>query len=143
MNMEDKEYTGDLILLRGLPGSGKSSLGDIILHCPGSNTPDVLSADNFFMDDKGNYNFDATKLKQAHNDCQQKCAERMKLEISRIVIANTFTEKWEMDTYYQMAERYKYRVHTVIVENRHESKNVHNVPDEKLEQMKNRFEIKL
>ncbi len=141
--MEDKEYTGDLILLRGLPGSGKSSLGDIILHCPGSNTPDVLSADNFFMDDKGNYNFDATKLKQAHNDCQQKCAERMKLEISRIVIANTFTEKWEMDTYYQMAERYKYRVHTVIVENRHESKNVHSVPDEKLEQMKNRFEIKL
>lgn len=141
--MEDKEYTGDLILLRGLPGSGKSSLGEIILHCPGSNTPDVLSADNFFMDDKGIYNFDATKLKQAHNDCQQKCAERMKLEISRIVIANTFTEKWEMDSYYEMAERYKYRVHTVIVENRHESKNIHGVPDEKLGQMKNRFEIKL
>jgi predicted kinase len=141
--MEDKEYTGDLILLRGLPGSGKSSLGEIILHCPGSNSPDVLSADNFFMDDKGNYNFDATKIKQAHNDCQQKCAERMKLEISRIVVANTFTEKWEMDSYYEMAERYKYRVHSVIVENRHESKNIHNVPDEKLEQMKNRFETKL
>lgn len=141
--MEDKEYTGDLILLRGLPGSGKSSLGEIILHCPGSNSPDVLSADNFFIDDKGNYNFDATKIKQAHNDCQQKCAERMKLEISRIVVANTFTEKWEMDSYYEMAERYKYRVHSVIVENRHESKNIHNVPDEKLEQMKNRFETKL
>lgn len=141
--MEEKEYTGDLILLRGLPGSGKSSLGEVILHCPGSNTPDVLSADNFFIDDKGNYNFDATKLKHAHNDCQLKCAERMKLEISRIVVANTFTEKWEMDTYYEMAERYKYRVHTVVVENRHESKNVHGVPDEKLEQMKNRFEIKL
>jgi predicted kinase len=141
--MEDKEYTGDLILLRGLPGSGKSSLGEIILHCPGSNSPDVLSADNFFIDDKGNYNFDATKIKQAHNDCQQKCAERMKLEISRIVVANTFTEKWEMDSYYEMAERYKYRVHSVILENRHESKNIHNVPDEKLEQMKNRFEIKL
>jgi hypothetical protein len=141
--MEDKEYTGDLILLRGLPGSGKSSLGEIILYCPGSNSPDVLSADNFFIDDKGNYNFDATKIKQAHNDCQQKCAERMKLEISRIVVANTFTEKWEMDSYYEMAERYKYRVHTVIVENRHGSVNIHNVPDGKLEQMKNRFEIKL
>jgi predicted kinase len=141
--MEDKEYTGDLILLRGLPGSGKSSLGEIILYCPGSNSPDVLSADNFFIDDKGNYNFDATKIKQAHNDCQQKCAERMKLEISRIVVANTFTEKWEMDSYYEMAERYKYRVHSVIVENRHGSVNIHNVPDGKLEQMKNRFEIKL
>ena len=141
--MEDKEYTGDLILLRGLPGSGKSSLGEVILYCPGSNSPDVLSADNFFIDDKGNYNFDSSKLKQAHNECQLKCAERMKLEISRIVVANTFTEKWEMDSYYEMADRYKYRVHTVIVENRHESKNVHGVPDEKLEQMKNRFEIKL
>ena len=103
----------------------------------------MLSADNFFIDDKGNYNFDGSKLKQAHNDCQQKCAERMKLEISRIVVANTFTEEWEMDSYFEMADRYKYRVHTVIVENRHKSTNVHSVPDEKLEQMKNRFEIKL
>jgi hypothetical protein len=48
-----------------------------------------------------------------------------------------------MDSYYEMAERYKYRVHSVIVENRHGSVNIHNVPDGKLEQMKNRFEIKL
>lgn len=141
--MENVEYIGDLLLLRGLPGSGKSSLGDVILHYPGSNSPDVLSADNFFIDDKGNYIFDATKLKQAHNDCQLKCAERMKLELSRIVVANTFTEQWEMDSYYEMAKRYKYRVHTLIVENRHKSKNVHGVPDEKLEQMKDRFQISL
>jgi hypothetical protein len=141
--MEEKEFIGDLILLRGIPGSGKSTLGDIILHCPGSNTPDVLSADNFFIDDKGNYNFDPTKLKQAHNECQLKCAERMKLQLSRIVVANTFTEKWEMDSYYEMAERYNYRIHSVIVENRHNSTNIHNVPNEKLGQMKDRFEVKL
>jgi hypothetical protein len=34
-------------------------------------------------------------------------------------------------------------LHTVIVENRHDSKNVHNVPEEKIEQMVNRFQIKL
>jgi len=141
--MENTEYIGDLILLRGLPGSGKSSLGDIILRNPNSNSSDVLSADNFFIDDKGVYNFDGSKLKQAHNDCQQKCAERMKLEISRIVVANTFTEEWEMETYYEMANRYKYRVHSIIVENRHGNTNIHNVPSEKIEQMKNRFEIKL
>lgn len=140
--MENKEFIGDLILLRGLPGSGKSTLGDVILMWPG-NTPDVLSADNYFIDDKGNYNFDSTKLKEAHNDCQLKCAERMKLEISRIVVANTFTQEWEMKTYYDMAERYKYRVHALVVENRHEGNNIHNVPDDKLQQMKNRFEIKL
>jgi predicted kinase len=140
--MEDKKYIGDLILLRGLPGSGKSTLGDVILTWPG-NTPDVLSDDNYFIDDKGVYNFESQKLKEAHNDCQLKCAERMKLEISRIVVANTFTQDWEMQPYIDMAERYKYRVHTLIVENRHEGQNIHGVPNEKIEQMKNRFNIKL
>lgn len=141
--MDNNDFVGDLILLRGLPGSGKTTLASIILQCPGVNAPDILSADNFFTDDNGNYNFDSTKLKEAHNSCQLKCAERMKLEVSRIVVANTFTEKWEMEKYYEMAERYRYRVHSVIVENRHDGKNVHNVPDEKVQQMENRFEIKL
>lgn len=138
-----QQYKGDLVLLRGLPGSGKSTLGDIILQTSQQQKPDVLSADNFFVDDKGNYNFDPSKLKEAHNMCQQKCAERMRLEFSRIVVANTFTQEWEMQPYFEMANRYGYRVHCVIVENRHGSKNIHNVPDEKLGQMKDRFEISL
>lgn len=138
-----QDYKGDLILLRGIPGSGKSTLGEIILQSTQQQKPDVLSADNFFIDDKGNYNFDPTKLKEAHNMCQQKCAERMRLEFSKIVVANTFTQDWEMDPYFEMATRYGYRVHSVIVENRHGNKNIHNVPDEKLEQMKNRFQISL
>lgn len=138
------EYVGDLILLRGIPGSGKTTLGEIILHQPGSNnTNNVLSADDFFIDESGNYNFDSTKLKEAHNMCQQKCADRMKMELSKIVVANTFTEDWEMKSYFDMAERYKYRVHTIVVENRHGGKNIHGVPDDKLQIMKNRFEINL
>jgi predicted kinase len=138
-----QEYKGDLILLRGIPGSGKSTLGDVILQTTQQQKPDVLSADNFFIDEKGVYNFDPTKLKEAHNMCQQKCAERMRLEFSKIVVANTFTQEWEMDPYFEMADRYGYRVHSVIVENRHGNKNIHNVPDDKLEQMKNRFQISL
>jgi len=137
------QYKGDLILLRGIPGSGKSTLGEIILQTTQQQKPDVLSADNFFVDENGVYNFDSTKLKEAHNMCQQKCAERMRLEFSKIVVANTFTQEWEMQPYFEMANRYGYRIHTLIVENRHGSKNVHNVPDDKLEQMKDRFEISL
>lgn len=141
MNTE-KDWVGDLILLRGLPGSGKSTIGDIMLFT-GQNNQDVLSADNFFIDRDGNYIFDATRLKEAHNDCQQKCAERMKMQFSKIVIANTFTQEWEMEKYFEMADRYRYRVHSLIVENRHGSQNIHDVPEDKLEQMKNRFEVKL
>lgn len=141
--MEEKEYVGDLILLRGIPGSGKTTLGEVILRCVRGDNPDVISADNFFVNEKGTYNFDATKLKEAHNDSLLKCAERMKNEFTRIVVANTFTEEWEMEKYFEIAERYKYRVHTMIVENRHGGLNIHGVPDEKLEQMRNRFNIKL
>lgn len=138
------EYVGDLILLRGLPGSGKTTLGDIIMQTPSSkNTNAVLSADDFFLDENGNYNFDPTKLKEAHNDCLLKCVERMKNEFSKIVVANTFTQEWEMERYFEIAERYRYRIHTVIVENRHGSKNIHEVPEDKLQIMKDRFNIKL
>jgi predicted kinase len=136
------EYVGDLILLRGLPGSGKSTLGDIILRTP-QQDPNVLSADDFFIDENGNYNFDSTKLQEAHSQCQLKCAERMKLQLSKIVVANSFSQVCEMGPYFEMAETYKYRVHTVIVENRHGNSNIHNVPDEKVEQMRNRFHFKI
>jgi predicted kinase len=139
----EKEYVGDLILLRGVPGSGKTTLGNVILFTNQSNIQDVLSADNFFINEKEEYVFDFSKLKEAHNDCQVKCAERMRNQFSKIVVANTFTQEWEMEQYFIMAERYNYRIHTVFVENRHGNKNVHNVPDEKIEQMVKRFNVKL
>jgi len=137
------ETQGELILLRGLPGSGKSTLAKIILQLRSTDEPEVLSADDFFEDKEGDYNFDPTKLKEAHNYCQFRCSERMRQQKVRIVVANTFTQEWEMDEYFKMAERYNYRVHTVIVENRHGNENVHGVPEDKLQQMKNRFQIKL
>ena len=60
-----------------------------------------------------------------------------------IVVSNTFTQQWEMDAYFGLANQYGYRVHTIIVENRHDGDNIHNVPEEKIKQMANRFEIQL
>jgi hypothetical protein len=48
-----------------------------------------------------------------------------------------------MEDYFKLAEKYQFKVVSLIVENRHGGKNVHGVPDDKLEIMKNRFEIKL
>ena len=137
------ESQGELILLRGLPGSGKSTLAKIILQVRSTDEPEVLSADDFFENSDGEYVFDSTKLKEAHNYCQFRCSERMRQQKARIVVANTFTQEWEMEEYFKKAERYNYRVHTVIVENRHGNQNVHGVPEDKLQQMKERFQIKL
>ena len=99
------EKQGDLILLRGVPGSGKTTFANVILQQPNNNPQEILSADDFFEGENGEYNFDPTKLKEAHNYCQFRCSERMRQQKVRIVVANTFTQEWEMDEYFKMAER--------------------------------------
>jgi predicted kinase len=124
----------ELFLLRGLPGSGKSTLAKRICN-------QHVEADEFFVVN-GVYQFDPTKIKQAHEWCQFQTKDWMKRGYN-VVVSNTFTQEWEMDAYYKLAKQYDYRVHSIVVENRHEGINQHGVPADKLEQMKNRFEIKL
>ena len=90
----------------------------------------------------GEYKFDISKLKEAHLWCQGNVEYNMK-EGNNIVVSNTFTQEWEMKPYFDLAEKYNYQVTTLIVENRHNSKNVHNVPEDILQKMKDRFEIVL
>ena len=67
----------------------------------------------------------------------------VELQLSKIVVANTFTQEWEMDVYYELAKEFGFTVFSIVVENRHGGVNQHNVPEDKLEIMKNRFELKL
>ena len=134
-----------LTLLRGVPGAGKSTFANFIWtnHV-------ICEADQYFVGEDGEYRFDGSKLKEAHKWCRdkiegmmQECERSGYLYYPEIVVSNTFTQEWEMEEYYKLAEKYGYTVFSIIVENRHNGKNVHSVPDEKLEQMRNRFEIKL
>ena len=125
---------------RGLPGSGKSTLAKSLggFH---------VEADMYFIND-GEYKFDATKLRDAHEWCQNEVNTAIILNHTtgvnkRIVVSNTFTQEWEMKAYTDLAESYDYRVYSLIVENRHGGVNEHGVPEDKLEQMKNRFEVNL
>jgi predicted kinase len=133
-----------LTLVRGLPGSGKSTFANLI-----TNEFSVCEADKFFYDKEGNYNFDATKLRIAHQWCRNQVEIRMKdNEVNpqfypEIVVSNTFTQEWEMEEYYKLAEKYGYKVFSIIVENRHGGVNQHGVPTDKLKQMADRFEVKL
>lgn len=133
-----------LYIVRGLPGSGKSTFAEALV----GHDFLVCEADKYFIVD-GEYKFDATKLRQAHEWCKNRVETYMKDSLvndqfyREIVVSNTFTQEWEMEAYYKLAEQYGYMVFSIIVENRHGGVNQHGVPAEKLEQMRNRFEIKL
>ena len=132
----------ELLLLRGLPGSGKSTLAESLTG--GS----FFEADRFFLDERGEYQFDASRLKDAHQWCQNSVEAIMKgwgnvLPANRIVVSNTFTQAWEMEPYFDLAKEYGYRVYSLVVENRHGGKNIHNVPKEKIEEMAGRFSVKI
>jgi predicted kinase len=125
----------ELFLLRGLPGSGKSTLAKSL---GGKH----FEADMYFMRD-GEYQFDASKLRNAHEWCRSSIGGLMINGEPRLVVSNTFTQEWEMNPYYKLAEKYGYRVYSLIVENRHGGVNEHGVPEEALQRMENRFVIKL
>jgi predicted kinase len=125
----------ELFLLRGLPGSGKSTLAKSIGGV-------FIEADLFF-EYEGKYEFDASKLKDAHEWCQNAVKVWTKNGVEKIVVSNTFTQEWEMDYYFELAKKHKYQVYSLIVENRHGGVNEHGVPTEKIEQMRNRFNFKL
>jgi predicted kinase len=131
--------TKTLILFRGLPGSGKTTLAELL-------SPVVMSADAYFedyIDGQLVYNFDPSKLREAHEWCQKHTGLHMELSKPVVAVANTFTQEWEMEAYFQLAKKWGYRVSTVVVENRHGGTNIHGVPADKLEIMKERFDVKL
>ena len=123
-------------IVRGLPGSGKStfakSLGGV--H---------YEADMFFMDENSEYKFDGSKLSDAHNWCRHKVMDAMKDGEPIIVVSNTFTREWEMESYILLGEELGYTTFVAIVENRHGGKNTHGVPENTIEIMRSRFEFKL
>jgi len=130
-----------LILLRGLPGAGKSTFAQLF------KTLYWFEADKYFEDEDGNYHFDGSKIKDAHQWCKNRVESAMNAPNGYpgelIVVSNTFTQEWEMNSYYELAKQYGYQVHSIIVENRHGGINEHGVPDDKLKQMKDRFEVSL
>ncbi len=135
-----------LFIIRGVPGSGKSSFAKELVHDDFL----VCEADKYFIDKiTGEYNFKMSELHYAHEECYNQVETYMKDSLindqwyRRIAVSNTFNRERELKPYFELAEKYGYRVYSVIVENRHGGKDIHSVPEETLEAMKKRFSIKL
>ena len=129
-----------LYLIRGVPGSGKSSLASQLFGA--GVVDDVFEADTYFYDTAGNYNFDASQLGAAHLQCQ-KDTDRALYRGVDVAVSNTSTTEKEVEIYRKIAADNGAKFISLVVETRHNNKNIHGVPDEKIEQMRKRFSINL
>lgn len=96
-----------VIIFRGVPGSGKSTIASFYLMANEVNpgTSEICSADDYFMQD-GEYKWDPTKLPQAHKWCQEKFARALEKQVPIIIVDNTNIKLRDMNYYIEKAKEY-------------------------------------
>jgi predicted kinase len=120
----------NLVLIRGLPGSGKTTLAKRLFP-----NYRLCEADQYFTDDNGDYFFDPTQLPDAHADCLKRATELLDQGYD-VVVCNTFIKKHHTYPYLRLRTNSK----LVIVANG-EFESVHNVPRATVVRMREEFEL--
>ena len=130
----------EIYIVRGCPGSGKSSLARKIanIHSLENKVAKIFETDNYFMEN-GEYKFNPSKLQENHAKCFNDFLDALNdRNVDVVIVANTFTRKWEYVNYADAAKDSGFEVTMLIANGNY--KNVHNVPDDVVQKMKNRFE---
>lgn len=122
-----------LYLIRGLPGSGKTTLAKQLLRGFLGNVSHWET--DMFMEKEPK--FDGSKLAEFHAKCLEETKKDLLNNIS-VIVSNTFVRKWEMQPYLDFAA--KYRIPVQIIECKGQFTSVHNVPSYTLDRMKKNWE---
>lgn len=120
-----------LILVRGVPGSGKSTFAAKVF--PGAFH---VENDMFHVKD-GEYRFDFNRQKNAVSWCMDMCDTALRNGMD-IVVSNTFTKRKYIMAYVKLAE--KYGADVSVYRMMGSFKNCHSVPAAVFENMKKGFE---
>lgn len=129
----------NMYLIRGLPGSGKSTFAETLA--------DAIHAQHFEHDrylftPEGEYLWTEGRMAYAYRQCLRDTEEAMTNGL-QVVVSNVFPTGKSMKNYRKLAEKYGYQITYTVVENRRGGVNVHGVPQEALDGMKDSFQIKL
>ena len=123
-----------LILVRGIPGSGKSTYARSLLE---KNSEYVHFEADMWFERNGKYEFDAKKLGQAHEWCRTQTEDALRAG-KTVIVSNTFTTIKELVPYFKISHDVlgtPPAVHTC----EGEFESIHDVPQHKIKQMRERF----
>jgi predicted kinase len=120
-----------LTLIRGLPGSGKSTMARKIAIDTGALHVEADMWVNYSQP------YTPEAAVSAHAICQSMVCHELVLGGSAVV-SNTFTRQWEMQPYLDMARHYGSGVEIITATGDYGS--VHNVPESAIQAMRERWE---
>ena len=98
-----------LIMVRGLPGSGKSLIAKLLTSDKGV----AISVDDFLTNPNGQYEFSKNNFIAAQDACKQYCRELMQNNTKVIVVHNTMSQAWEASDYFNFANEFEYAVQVI------------------------------
>lgn len=132
-----------LTLVRGLPGSGKTSF---VWRCIGDSLEKSkqIATDDFFMVD-GRYQFDPKLLPENHEKCRLQVEEWLK-EGYNVWVHNTFVRRWEIAPYERLSKEIGTKFDVIskgdggCTDEELAARNSHGVPAEKIAQMRSNWE---
>lgn len=125
-----------LIIIRGLPGSGKTHKAKELLR-----TVDWayhVETDQYFARPDNTYDFNPKLLKQAHEWCRGEVFNELDWGFEITIVSNTFTQWWEMEPYIKFCKENGHSVEVITLTTQYE--NIHGVPEETMKKMAARFE---
>lgn len=123
-----------------MPGAGKTTLANLLSE---NGTYPILSIDSYFTNEKGDYTFKFDENHKAYKECEEQTEDALKQNKPKVFVDNTFTLDWELEPYFKLAKKYSYQLHVLTIENYHNSGNVHQVSDEQLKKMAEKYKVKL
>ncbi|XP_043479286.1 NEDD4-binding protein 2 [Leptopilina heterotoma] len=138
-----------MVIVRGLPGSGKTYLARSIAQLADEDNPAqfIFSTDDYFMKKGRIYDFDLRKLDDAHTFNQKRVLKAVTNGISPIIVDNTNTQCWEMKPYVIFAVKYGYFLEVLEPNTRWANnvneltkRNIHNVPKFTIQKILERYE---
>ena len=124
-----------ILILRSASGAGKTTLAKYIQSLNFNKNIKIVSADDFYTDSQGNYNFNPSLLGAAHAQCKAKFVEALEEGLD-VIVANTNTARKDYRFYFETGKQKGYRVFSLIVENINNSKDTHGVPPDVLARQK-------
>ncbi|KAJ3300116.1 NEDD4-binding protein 2 [Kappamyces sp. JEL0829] len=102
-----------LYIVRGLPGSGKSTMVQAMTAGLPPDSFVVLATDDYFLDSDNNYDFDSSLLGKAHQWNQERARQALQNRVSRVFIDNTHTQQWEAQPYADMGVAAGYEIQII------------------------------